>query len=285
MENSIKKCSEHLEANATIYCLQCKINFCNKCENLHSQLFKSHQEINLEKNSENIFTGLCKEKNHLIELKYFCKNHNKLCCAACISKIKDKEYGQHRECIICNIQEIKEEKKNILKDNINHLQCLSNSIQLSIDELKKVFTEMNEKKEKLKIEIQNIFSKIRNEFNKREDEILIEIEQKYNNLFFNKEFMKKSENIVIFINKNLERGKKIYSEWNEENKLKSIINECIIIENNIMNINKVNNDIEKYNSINKSIKFIPYLNEHNGFIENIKFFGNLIEVENKEKKI
>ena len=96
--------------------------------------------------------------------------------------------------------------------------------------------------------------------------------------------MKKSENIVIFINKNLERGKKIYSEWNEENKLKSIINECIIIENNIMNINKVNNDIEKYNSINKNIKFVPYLNKHTGFIENIKFFGNLIEVENKEKK-
>ena len=62
----------------------------------------------------------------------------------------------------------KRKKKNILKDNINHLQDLSNNIQFSIDELKTVYLKMNENKEKLKIEIQKIFSKIRDEFNKRE---------------------------------------------------------------------------------------------------------------------
>jgi hypothetical protein len=279
-----KNCSEHPEANASIYCLQCKIYFCNKCENLHSQLFKSHQKINLGKNAEDFFTGLCKEKNHLNELKYFCKNHNKLCCAACLSKIKDKEYGQHKECTVCDIQDIKENKKNKLKYNINHLQDLSNNIQFSIDELKNVFLKMNENKEKIKIEIQKIFSKIRDEFNKREDELLLEVDQKYNNLYFDDEFLKKSEKLPNLIKNNLEKGKKIDTEWDENSKLKSIINDCIIIENNIMNINKVNEDINRYNSINKIIKFGPESNELNAFIENIKSFGNLYEAKNKEKK-
>ena len=283
METQNKNCSEHPDTNASIYCLKCKIYFCNNCEKLHSQLFKSHKIVNLEKNSEEFFTGFCKEKNHLNELKYYCTNHNTLCCAACLSKIKDKEYGQHKECNVCDIEDIKEKKKNILKNNINHLQDLSYNIQFSIDELKTVYLKMNENKEKLKVEIQKIFSKIRDEFNKREDELLLEVDQKYNNLYFNDEFLKKSENLSNIIKQNLEKGKKIEIEWNLD-KIKSIINECIILENNIININKIYEDIKTYNYINKIIKFGPESKEINAFNENIKSFGNLYEVENKEKK-
>ena len=283
METQNKNCSEHPDTNASIYCLQCKINFCIKCEKLHSQLFKSHQKINLEKNSEEFFTGFCKEKNHLNELKYYCTNHNTLCCAACLSKIKDKEYGQHKECNVCDIEQIEEKKKNILKNNINHLQDLSLNIKCSIDELKTVYLKMNENKEKLKIEIQKIFSKIRDECNKREDELLLEVDQKYNTLYFNDKFLKKSENLSKEIKQNLEKGKKIDTKWDHD-KIKSIINECIILENNIININKIYEDINKYNSINKIIKFAPESKEINPFIDKIKSFGNLYEVENKEKK-
>ena len=48
----------------------------------------------------------------------FCKNHNTLCCAACISKIQSKGNGKHKNCDVCNIEEIKDEKKNTLKNNI-----------------------------------------------------------------------------------------------------------------------------------------------------------------------
>ena len=65
---------------------------CNKCEKLHSELFLKHNLSKFEndKNIEDIFTGLCEEKNHLCELRYFCKTHNQLCCAECITKFKGK---------------------------------------------------------------------------------------------------------------------------------------------------------------------------------------------------
>ena len=96
--------------------------------------------------------------------------------------------------------------------------------------------------------------------------------------------MKKSEKLPNLIKNDLEKGKKIDTEWDEISKLKSIINDCIIIENNIMNINKINEDINKYNSNNKIIQFGPESNELKAFIENIRFFGNLYETKNKEKR-
>ena len=84
MENKIKKCSltDHASIDATTYCQECKVYMCNKCENFHSRLCKNHHKYNINKDIDDIFTGLCKEEKHLIELKFFCKNHNQLCCAA-----------------------------------------------------------------------------------------------------------------------------------------------------------------------------------------------------------
>ena len=117
MEKEYKKCTfeEHAEIKANIYCQECNIYMCNKCENYHSKLLQNHHTCNLDKNINDIFTGICKEKNHLNSLNYFCKNHNQLCCAACISKIKDEENGQHRECDIYPIEEIIDEKKKYFK--------------------------------------------------------------------------------------------------------------------------------------------------------------------------
>jgi len=89
---------------------------CSKCDSIHSSLCPNHQRYSLnEENNKffsDIFTGFCSlEKHHQIELDYFCKNHNQLCCAACIAKIKDKENGQHNDCEVCSLEEIKEEKK------------------------------------------------------------------------------------------------------------------------------------------------------------------------------
>ena len=44
-------------------------------------------------------------------IKLLCKSHNQLCCAACISKNKDEENGQHKECNIYPIEEIADKKK------------------------------------------------------------------------------------------------------------------------------------------------------------------------------
>ena len=118
MENN-KKCTlkKHEDINAISYCQECKIFMCNKCENHHSELFQNHNVYKLDKDISEIFTGFCKERNHLEKLEFFCKDHNSLCCASCISKIKREGKGQHTDCNVCNIEDIKDEKKNKLKEN------------------------------------------------------------------------------------------------------------------------------------------------------------------------
>ena len=71
-----------------------------------------------EINTEDIFIGICNEENHVKELLYFCKYHNQLCCVKCIVKIKRKNNGQHKDCNVSLIEDIEEEKKSKLKENI-----------------------------------------------------------------------------------------------------------------------------------------------------------------------
>ena len=94
----------HENKEALNFCDECKIYICKTCENMHSQLLP----------------------NHNIKLEYYCKNHNKLCCSFCATKIEGKGNGQHNKCDICFIEDIKEDKRNNLKNNIKLLEELSN---------------------------------------------------------------------------------------------------------------------------------------------------------------
>ena len=82
-----------------------------------------------------------------------------MCCASCLIKIKDKEDGKHHDCDVYKIEEVKEEKRKILKENIKYLKEFSNGIENSINELKKLYENINESKENLKMEIAKIYSK------------------------------------------------------------------------------------------------------------------------------
>ena len=141
---------------------------CNKCDKLHSELFLNHPQLKIDKKgNQDFFTGICQEKNHRNELNYICKNHNKLCCIFCLSKIKNKEIRQHSDCAVCFIEEIENEKKNKLEENIKLLEELSKNFEESLHELKSSFDKINENKESIKKNIQQIFTKIRNELNNR----------------------------------------------------------------------------------------------------------------------
>ena len=109
---------------------------CNKCEKFHSNIFLEHIKFLLDKDNSDIFTGFCKEKDHQNKLLFFCKSHNKLCCSSCLCKIKKKGYGQHKDCDVCEIEDIKEDKKNKYEENIKYLENLSLNIQESINNLK-----------------------------------------------------------------------------------------------------------------------------------------------------
>ena len=124
MEIQNAKCSssKHAEINAVSFCPECKKYLCNKCLKFHAEM-EDHKTINLNEKNE-IFIDKCKEKNHNDKLEFYCKEHNILCCVACISKIKEYGYGQHSDCKVTHIQEIKDEKRNKLKENINNSEKL-----------------------------------------------------------------------------------------------------------------------------------------------------------------
>jgi len=279
MDDIKKKCSfiEHKEIDAIKYCAECKRYMCNKCTNYHKGFLENHILYNIDKDLEDIFTGFCKEENHINKLEFFCKTHNKLCCGLCICKIKDEIYGQHKDCDVCKIKDIKDGKQNKLEENIKFLEELSKNLQSTIKELKILFEKVNQNKEELKLKIQNIFTKIRNILNNREDELLLEVDNQYNKLYFNEDIIKLSENLPNKIKISLEKGKIINKEWNNNNKLNSLINDCINIENNIKDINNINEIIKNINlNKNKKIKFIPEEeNNYNYLLESIKIFGKI----------
>ena len=251
----------------------------NKCENLHSKLFKNHHSYKSDKDLNDIFTGFCKYKDHYNDvLEFFCKTHNELYCTACISKIKKEGKGQHTDCEICLIEDIKNEKQKQLNENIKKLESLSNNINELIKQLKIIYEKINKNKEEIKLKIQKIFTKIRNVINDREEELLLEVDKKYGDTYFNENIIKDSEKLPDKIKTSLENGKKMNEKWNEENKLNLLIHDCINIENNINEINLINENIKKTKNLNEiKFKFLPEEeNEIQNFVETMKRFENII---------
>ena len=113
----------------------------------------------------------------------------------CSSKFKNERYGQHHDCTIFEIKDIKDEKRNKLKENINNLEELYKQIDKSINELKIIFEQINKNKEELKMKVQLIFTKIRNVLNEKEDKLIYDIDEQYNNIYFNEDLIKESEKL------------------------------------------------------------------------------------------
>ena len=277
METQKNKCSfkDHSEITANSYCRECKIYMCKKCENYHSNLFLNHELFNLEKYNEEIFDEICSEKDHNIKLQFFCKTHNQLCCAACISKIKKGNFGNHKDCNVCIIEDIKDEKISQLKDNILYLENFTKNLNESLNNLKKISEKINENKEQLKLKVQKIFTKFRNELNNREDELLVDIDKKFESLFFKEEIIKETEKLPNEIKFALENSKKNNIELNDK-KLNLLIIQCIKIEKIIKKVNILNENIKKYEKSNeKEIIFNVEEKEIENFKEYIKKYGIL----------
>lgn len=273
-----KKCfSKDHEETPSFYCMECEIYMCKNCKDLHSKLFKYHKEYSLDKDINLIFNGYCKEKNHLDILEYYCKTHNKLCCSACIAKIKRNDKGQHTDCEVYVIEDIKDSKKGILQKNIKYLEDLSKNIQTSIKELKVLFGKINESKEALKVKVQETFTKIRTQINEREDELLLEVDQLYEETYVSDNVIRDLDNLPNRIKSSLDKGQIISKDWEKENKLNSLIHGCINIEDNLDYINKVYQIMKKSkNEMKTNIKFFPEEKiDISKFLDKIVKFGKL----------
>ena len=257
MESQNYICSVHKDVDASKYCAECNLYFCNKCEKHHSEIFKNHQTFIPDKNINEIFTGFCKEKNHRKELDYYCNDHNILCCIACIGKIKTRENGKHFDCNVCDINDICDNKKENLSNNIKILENLYNLFSSSVDELNEIMEEINKNKKKLKEEIQKNFIKFRNELNNREEQLLIGVDDIFEKKFNveNIDNILKEKNFLNELKIYLEKGKIVEKEWDKnENKI-FFVNDCINIEKAIDKIKNINKNFEKYKAQNKKLNF------------------------------
>ena len=272
MEIKNKKCSlkEHSDIDAIIICVDCNLNLCKECEIFHSNFCKEHKTYNLEKDYKEIFSGYCQENNHQIKLEYFCRTHNILCCAKCITKIKNKKNGEHTDCDICNIEEILEEKTKQFKENLLILDELSKTLQTSISNLKNIAEKVEENKEEIKLKIQKSFSKIRNELNNKEDELLLEVDNIYSDIFFTEDSIREMEKLPKKIKLASQLGH-ISDRDKKGDNLISLINDCLKIENYIKEINLMNEKINNNN--NFDILNIEFVSKDESINEEIKNFG------------
>lgn len=281
MPNNDKKCSskEHEEINATSYCPECKTNICDKCETIHSIICQFHHPYKLDKDTNGIFTGFCKINNHNQLLEYFCKKHNKLCCALCICKIKNNGIGQHADCDVCTIGEIKDQKIKLFYKNLNKLEDMSITIDILTEESKKIFQKLSERREELQSKIQEFFTKITNIINKRKEELLSELNSIYENIGFNKGSIEIFEKLPNIIKNNLEsfKGNKDETnlDMNDENNLGYLINNCLMFENIIRDINQMYGIIINYENL-KDCEFVFCPNKKiNEFQKIFEKFGDI----------
>jgi len=94
-----------------------------------------------------------------------------------------------------DIESIKGEKKNKLKENIKSLEDLSNSFNNIFKEIKEIFEKVEKNKEDLKLKVQKAFTKIRTALNEREDKLLAEIDDLYSKRYFNEDIINKGEKL------------------------------------------------------------------------------------------
>ena len=210
-----------------------------------------------------------------IEIKKikFCKKHNKVYYI----KSEDENDDDHFNCDSCPIENIQEEKRNKLKENIKSLENLLKDTENLSNKFQNVIEEINEKKEVVKVQIQRIFTKIRTNLNDREEQLLSEVDLTFEDLYLNKDLIKETEKFPNKIKKIVEKGKSIDSKWDKENIDKSI-NDCLNIDDNMKEINTIKDNISKFNDIktnNIKLCFLPKENDLNYFLDKIWKFGKI----------
>ena len=95
------------------------------------------------------------------------------------------------------------------------MEDLYSSFEQEINQLNDKVKDIEIIKEKLKQNIQNIFTKIRNAINEREDKLLLDVDEKYEKFYSEQNIIKKNEKLPNKIKESLEKGKLINDEWNE----------------------------------------------------------------------
>ena len=278
MDDQLKKCSskKHSDIDAISYCNNCKKYFCGKCLTFHFDLFENHKLTDIDKTIDESFFDIC--ANHKIHFEFFCKNHNQLCCSSCICKIKNELYGQHTDCDVYPLNEIKEEKRIQLEKNINILEDLSKNIDNLIKKFKISIDKINANKDEIKMRIQGIFSIIKKMLNEKEEKLLNEVDKKYDKILIKDDVLENAEKLPKKVKLTLQMGNSIKQDL-KINNINSFINDCSLIDNKMKEINNIRDDIKKsYLNKKRKIKYnldVNQINQIANFILKIDSLGKI----------
>ena len=287
--NMNKKCSSenHSDKEAIVYCNFCSLYMCKKCETFHSELFKNHNPISLKNNSNITFYNICKEKNHSNQLLiYYCNTHKILCCPLCISKIKTNNDGKHADCEIHSLDELKTQKEKEFCDKINLLKENIILFDNKLEEIKNISEKINLKKENIKLNVMKIFTELRNAINNREDELLKEIDKRFNDIYFNDNIIKENEIFKNDFKTYINQNKNIKTQNTEIiqfiNELDKLNEKCGNIENKIKQLSAICN---KSNNYDVKMEFKPGHGGLGDILNKLRNFGDILIDENNGLKI
>jgi len=186
----------------------------------------------------------CSSKKHEnIEANTYCTKCEKFMCKKCEIIHTDFFDSTHSSFLIKsndfdNIQLLKDKNINeindpkVIEENIKYLEDFSNNLKEINNNFKNELKKINNKKEDLEINIQKVFTKIRNELNKVEDAYLNEINNKYDKINLDK----KIKGNEILLNK----IKLVLNNKINQNDL--LIKEC-------QNIDIINKEIENFDKL------------------------------------
>lgn len=159
---------------------------------------------------------------------------------------------------------------------MKNLKNISSNFEEILKGLKNIIDNVNEEKDKIKLNIQKSFTKLRNALNKREDELLISIDNIYENINTKEIVSREGEKLLNKLRLLLKIGESPeYNELNNTKKLSSLINVYLILENTLKGINSIKEEINKFNNENKlEINFDQNI-DIDKFIESFQDIGKL----------
>ena len=155
----------------------------------------------------------------------------------------------------------------MFEENVQYLEKILKTFEDSIKELEELYKTIQGNKEQLKINVQKIFCEIKVAIDKRQDEILLDIENKFKESYFDEDLIIKSKKLPKKIKSALEKGKNIEEKWNNEGELCFAINNSLSIEKDNDIINEIYEKINKCKELNIEIFFNPKEDEISNFID------------------
>ena len=163
----IEKCKMHSKEK-NIYCAECKIEMCRECFLSHKNLpiFESHHQgdVNLK---NNLFNNKCSLHNYL-KICYSCNDCNTELCEVC-------KFNHDTEHQIGFLIDFKDDKKEVLKSEINSPSALEEVRRSLNDSKRELKGEINREVSNLKEKIQSIIDHL--------EEILIKLDNEKETLF------------------------------------------------------------------------------------------------------